>query len=349
MSLEILKDQIKKNSLQNLYLFYGPEDYLKKHYIEQIEKLLIDESMKDMNMVIVDGKTDAGLIISNCETMPFFAEKKLVIVKNSGLFKPSKKESEEKSSKAKAKTAKKLTAAEEISEYLKKLPDHVCLIFYEEEVDKRLKLLDAIKKNGLIVEFPLQKPIDIIKWAMKFIKSNGKEISHEDAAYLIENSEPYMTDVMNELKKLVQFCGDRQLISINDILKVCTRTIHGRIFDLMDAIVEKNVSLALKLLDDMVVLKEPIPKILFMVAKQFRQMYEMKLLKEEGITSNVAAGKMGISPYTATKLINHCTPFSKEKIKKAMELCVEMDEAIKTGLIKDRIATELIISTFSNV
>ena len=72
-------------------------------------------------------------------------------------------------------------------------------------------------------------------------------------------------------------------------------------FDLTDAIAEKNSSKALKLLNDMVILKEPIPKILFMIARQFRQILQVKLLHREGLTTSEIASKLGMLPYIAGK------------------------------------------------
>lgn len=345
MSLDTLKDQLKNNNIGTLYLFYGEEEYLKKYYLEQIEKKLIDDAMREMNYTLLDGKVSVNDIISNCCNMPFFSEKKVVLVKNSGLFKPTKKEAEEKPSKA-SKSAKKATPTEELMDFLKEIPEHACLVFYEAEVDKRLKLLDVLKKQGVVVEFELQKPAELVKWVVKFFKSEKKEIMQETAAYFVENSEQTMTEMMNEMKKLLLFCNLKETISLEDIKTICTRSIHGRIFDLMDAIVEKNSSLAIKLLDDMIMMKEPIQKILFMIAKQFRQMYEIKLLKESGASPGDAASKMSIPPFTATKLFKHCSPFTKEQLSRALNLCLEMDEGIKTGKIKDRMAAELIILEF---
>ncbi|MCX7921923.1 MAG: DNA polymerase III subunit delta [Clostridia bacterium] len=341
MSIDILKDDLKKNNLRSLYLFYGPEDYLKKYYTEGIEKQLLTEDMKTLNKIVLEGKVDVRKITDNCETMPVFSERKVVIVKNSGIFK-SKKKSDEAEGKGKSKGQN-----DELVSYLQNVPDYNCLIFYEEEIDKRMKAVDAIKKNGLIVEFAYQKPPELVKWVVKVFKSHKKEVDPMTAAQLIDISEQGMTEILNEINKLTLYLGDRTKVTGADIEKVCTKSVKSRIFDLTDAVAEKNASKALILLNDMIILKEPMPKILFMLARQFRQVLEMKLLGEDGLNSGEAASKMGITPYAAGKILKQAKSFTVDMLKEAVEACLEFDVAIKTGKMNDRIAAELLIARFS--
>lgn len=338
MSIEALKEDIKNNKLKNLYLFYGPEEYLKKYYLESIEKLILSEDLKALNRIVLEGKIDIKKLIDNCETLPVFAEKKIVIVKNSGVFKSKKKSGEE----SKGKNQK-----DDFTAYLENVPETTCLIFYEEEIDKRMKAVDMIKKKGLIVEFTFQKPAELIKWVAKVLRSYKKTIDQNTAAQLVDNCEQGMNDILNEINKLVLYLGDRPQVTSRDVEKVCTKSIKSRIFDLTDAISEKNAGKALKILDEMVILKEPLPKILFMIARQFRMILEMKLLYEEGLRTDQAASKMAISPYAAGKVYKQSGGFTVDMLKEAISECLELDLGIKTGKVEDRIAAELLIAKFS--
>lgn len=339
MSLDILKEDLKNNRIRTLYLFYGPEDYLKKHYTDSIEKSLLTEDLKTLNKVVLEGKAEINRILDNCETLPIFSDRKVVIVKNSGLFKPVKKTGD---------TAKKgKPGSDELSAVLQDLPDHVCLVFYEQEIDKRIKAIDAIKKNGLVVEFAYQKPDELVKWVIKRFKASSIDIDMSTASRLVENCEQGMTEILNEMEKLSSYLGNKQKVTVQDIEKICTKSIKSRVFDLTDAIAEKNSSKALKLLNDMVVLKEPIPKILFMIARQFRQILQVKLLHNEGSNTAEIASKLGLAPFIAGKILKQAGSFTVEKLKKAMEASLEFDIALKTGKIEDMTAAELLIIEFS--
>lgn len=340
MSMDVLKDDIKNGKIRSLYLFYGPEEYLKKYYMESIEKICIKEDLAALNKVVMEGKVDTRSIVETCETLPVFSDKKLVIVRNSGLFKTKKKSGDE--------GKKPKPSEDELLNYLQNIPSHVCLVFYEEEVDKRLKIVDAIKSKGLIVEFPYQKPVDLVKWVIKIFKTYKKDIDQMTASRFVENSEQGMTEILNEINKVILYMEGRPKVTGTDIEKVCTRSIKSRIFDLTDAIAERNSIKALKLLDDMVNLKEPLPKILFMITRQFRLVLEMKLLSSQGVNPGEAASRLGVTPYAAGKMIKQAGNFTVDKLKEAMEESLALDLAIKTGRMDDRVAAELLITRFSN-
>lgn len=338
MSIDILKQDIRSGTLKQVYAFYGPEEYLKKYYIESIEKLVVDKAMKDLNRIVLEGKVDARKIMDSCEACPVFSDKKLIIVKNSGLLKGGKKETE---------ASKKSQSQGGLPEYLQNMPSYAYLVFLEEEIDKRLKLTDAVKKSGLLVEFAYQKPVDLVKWVIKVCKSMGRIMDASVASYLVEISEQGMTEIYNEIQKLVMYTEGRQSITQPDVDRICTRSVKSRIFDLTDAIAEQDAVKGLKLLNDMLMLKEPLPKILFMITKQLRQILEVRLLQNKGYAAAQVASEMGLPPFIASKLIKQSSRFSEDRLKKAMEESLEYDIAIKTGKIDEKIAVELMITSFS--
>ncbi len=338
MSIDTLKEDLKNNKIRNLYLFYGPEEYLLGYYLKSISDLLLQKETSIMNITIFEGKTDINNLIDSCETMPIFSDKRVVIVKNSGLFKAKKKTE---------KADTKVKPDDKLLSYLQNISSSTCLIFCESEVDKRIKLVDVIKRNGLIVEFPYQKPDELVRWTIKAFKSFKKEIDVMKAAQMVENCEQGMNELLNEIKKLSSYMGEKTRVEGKDIQEVCIKSVKGRIFDLTDAIAEKNAIRALGLLNDMLILREPIQKIFVMIIRQFRHVLEMKLLKEEGLNQNEAASKMGISPYAASKASKQANGLTVDKLKDAIKQSLEYDVAIKTGKIDERIAMELLITEFT--
>lgn len=337
MSLEILKKQIKEDKLQNVYLFYGAEEYLIKYYITAITKLIVNDENSEMNFITFDGKTDVNSIIANCETLPIFSDKKLVIAKNSGLFKSKKGAVDSASNKKSTK--------DKLSEYIENMPPYTCLILVETDIDKRLKLVNAIKKYGLIVELDFQKPADLVKWVIKVFRSHDKSIEQMPASYLVENTDYSMNELLNEIEKIVNFVGDKTQITIKDIESVCNKSIKSRIFDLTDAISAGNISKALMLLNDMAALKEPMQKVLFMIIRQIRMIYKIKLLRQKGIRDDLVSKQMGLTPFVASKVMSISRNLDINILEKAMYYSLELDESIKTGKITDRIAIELLIAS----
>lgn len=332
MSMKILKEDLKRKRIRNLYLFYGQEEYLKKYYLNAIEKIILNEQFKDMNKVVYEGKISLARLADACETVPLFSERKLIVAKKTGLF---KKEGKEPSS-----------GKDNDIAFLKNIPEYVCLVFYEEEIDKRLKIVNAIKEIGLIVEFEYQNAVELTKWVNKVFSTYKKKISQELAARLVSYCEPAMTDILNEINKIILYMGDRDEVTADDIEKVCTKSVKSRIFDLTDAILEKNTIAAFKVLNDMITLKEPIPLILFMIARQFRLILKIKLMLENNTDINAVASRLNIHPYIAGKIASQAKRFTEEKLRKALERAYELDRDIKNGNIADRMAVELLIAEF---
>lgn len=339
MSEEILKRSIKDKDIGSLYLFYGTEDYLKRNYTNYIEENILTDEFRLMNKVVLEGKVTPAAIIGNCETPPIFCDRKLVVVKNSGLFKSKKKGDG---------TVKKAKTDDELAQFLPNVPRDACLIFIEPEIDKRVKYVDLLKKHGLIVEFNYRKPEEMAKWILRMVKARKHEMDLKTAAQLAEYCEPGMDDVLNEIEKLCLYIGDRPQITMEDIKRVCSRSVKSRVFDLTDAIGARNCAKALSLLNDLVVLKEPMPKVMYMIMRQFRQLAQIKLMKREGANQAEITGRLRLPPYFSGKIIQQAERFSLEKLEKAISTGLELDLAIKTGKIQDRTAIELMIAGISD-
>lgn len=243
MSIETLKKQINDGEIGNLYLFHGPEHFLIKKYLTLIEEKLITKDFKDINLSVFIGKTDVNKIIDACETLPFLSEKRLVIIKDSGVFKSSGKNIEgtnEKTEKVEKKEKRKKKSNDELYDFVKALPDHICIIFVEQDADKRVRYYDAVKQAGVIVEFDYQRPVDLAKWVISEFRALKIAITAGEAAYLVEYSEPGMTDIHTQVQKLSAYKADIGVVTRDDIHKVCNKSIKRKIFNLTDAISERD-------------------------------------------------------------------------------------------------------------
>ena len=130
-----LNEDIKTGKFRPVYLLYGEEAYLKKQYKDKLTKAIFPDG-DSMNYAYFEGKGIAVTeLIDLGETMPFFAERRLIVVENSGFFK---------------------NATAELADYMKVMPDTTCFIFVESEVDKRGKLFKAVKDKGCVVEMELR-------------------------------------------------------------------------------------------------------------------------------------------------------------------------------------------------
>lgn len=156
-----------------------------------------------------------------------------------------------------------------------------------------------------------------------------------------------MQIIKNELDKLTAYTEGREVITTEDVEQVCITQTTNKIFDMINAIAEGKQKRALDLYEDLLALKEPPMRILFLIARQFHQLYQLKLLEREGIPSGEIAKKAGIMPFAMRKYQAQARSFSEEELRAAVETCVAAEEAVKTGRMGDRLAVELVIMKYS--
>ena len=147
-----------------------------------------------------------------------------------------------------------------------------------------------------------------------------------------------------ELEKLICYTMGREVITKEDVEAVGTVHVTNRIFEMVTAIVAGNTRKAMDLYEDLLTLKEPPITIMFLIAKQFNQLLQVKELAGKGAQKGEIASKVKVPPFVAGKLIAQARAFSREQILSYVEFCVESEEAVKTGRLSDRLAVELLIA-----
>lgn len=318
-----LKKQIKDKNLENLYLFFGEEAFVKDLYLNHMVNLLSNNDFSDFNRIFLDGKSfDAEKIDSAIDSFPVMSDKKIVVVKDSGIFK--------------SKSDLPQDAIEFWVEKLKNLPDFTTIIFDEYDVDKRSGAYKTVSKHGLAVEFCYLKPYELAAWVVREAQKSGKKISKSAAEHLLELCDPGLNNVKNELLKLFNYCGDE--IYESDIDKVVSKPMSVIIFDITDAILNGNRDEAVKILLKLQENKTSAFNILYLLSSNFDRLLRCKLLLAEGATLDTVAAKLKLSPYVAKKYIADCKGFSEDFLTTRICKTAEYDLKIKQGLIDEKTA-----------
>ena len=320
--MQVLNQDIKNRDFKRVYLLFGDEPYLVGNYKKKLREAIAGDDT--MNFNYFEGKNpDVREIISLADTMPFFAERRLILIDGSGFFK---------------------SAPEELVNYLPDMPDTVCLIFCESEVDKRNKLYKKVKDLGYAAELKKQDSDQLMRWAAGILGKDGKKITKQVMEYFLERTGDDMENIRTELEKLICYTMGRDVITKEDVDAVGTVHVTNRIFEMVSAIVAGNTRKALDLYEDLLTLKEPPMRILFLIARQFNQLLQVKELLAAGMGKGDIASKIKVPPFAAGKLITQAKAFTREQILDYVELCVESEEAVKTGRMADRMAVELLIA-----
>lgn len=322
-----IQEDIKTGNFKQAYLLYGEEAYLKQQYKNNLKKALNPDG-DTMNYSHYEGKgIEVRGLIDLCETMPFFAERRVILLEDTGFFK---------------------NKCDELADYMKELPDYLCLIFSESEVDKRSRMYKAVKSCGRIAEFVKQDEKTLMRWAAGLLGKEGKKITQRDMELLLTKTGVDMGNIRMELEKLIAYTGARDVVTGADIEAVCTTQTQNKIFDMVRAVTEKNQKRALDLYYDLLTLKEPPMRILFLLAKQFRQLLLTKQYMQSGMSQQEISSSLGVPSFAVRNIASCARSYTVEELEQAVEDFVEAEEAVKTGRLQDVLSVELLIVKYSS-
>ena len=324
--MKTIDNDIKMGQLKNVYLLYGTEDYLKRQYRDKLKHALVEPD-DTMNFSAYEGKDiNPKELIDLSETLPFFKEKRMILVENSGFFKNS---------------------CDDLAEYMSQGPESTCFVFVEEEVDKRSKLFKAASRAGSAVEFETPKEDMLIRWILGRIQREGKKITQSVMQLFLSKTGSDMENIDKELEKLICYTLDKTEISAADVEAICTGQTENKIFEMIDAISAKNQKKALDLYYDLLALKEAPMRILFLIARQFQNLLLIKSMSAKGYPAVSIAKTAGMPSFAVQKNLRQAGAFKINQLKEAIEDCGQAEEDVKTGRMADQLAVELLIVKYS--
>lgn len=304
--MKSLNEDLKTGNFSQIYLLYGEENYLKKQYKERFVKALLPEG-DTMNYAHYEGKgIDVREVIDLAETMPFFAERRVLVFENTGFFKSA--------------------AGAELADYLKELPETAYFLFVEDEVDKRGKMYKAVKSKGRAVELPFQDENTLKRWVVGQIGRENKKITEADVVYFLNKVGIDMENITKELEKLFCYALERDVITRADIDAVCVAQISNHIFDMVNAVAEKQQKKALDLYYELLTLKEPPMRILFLLTRQYRGLYQVKQLAQKGYGRKEIAEKAGLHPFAVGKFMEQAKRFQVKELRAILEDSVDIEQ-----------------------
>lgn len=320
--MQTINDDIKTRQFKPVYLLFGEESFLKQSYKKKLKEAIAGDDT--MNYNYFEGKgLDLNELISLADTMPFFSEKRLILVEDSGFFK---------------------SAADALIEYIPNMPDTTCLIFVEEAVDKRGRLFKKVKELGHAAEMKRQDSAQLSRWAAAILAQNGRKITTATMNLFLERTGDDMENIRMELEKLISYTMGHEVVTSEDVEAITTVQVTNKIFDMVNAIVTRKTRLAMDLYEDLLTLKEPPMRILFLIARQFNQLLMVKEMTAQRADRQTIASRLKVPPFVAGKLAAQAGAFDRDQILSFVRGCVEAEEAVKTGRLNDRLAVELLIT-----
>ncbi len=328
-----INDDLKTGKLRNIYLLYGVEHYLVMTYRQKLLQAFCGTAERsalreNMNFTAFKGnEVTTEQITGIAETLPFFSDQRVILVEDSGLFGKD---------------------GDTLAEYLANMPASTAVIFVEESPDKRSRLYKAVEKHGHAAEFKMQTEETLKRWIVSKVASERKKITVRAVDALLERCAMDMEQISRELEKLFSYTMERDSIDLPDVDAVCTVRIGNHIFDMISAMANKRQKEALLLYYELLALKEPPMRILYLISRQFMQLLLIKDLRNRGYDKKRICERTQLKPFIADKYMTQASKFSTEMLVEAIRDCAIYDEDVKKGLLSDRLCVELLLVKYSD-
>lgn len=334
MIVSQLEADLKQGKLESIYLLYGEETYLLENAVKKIKKLFGNLSY-GLNYIKIDND-NVDSLIAELQTPAFGFDKKMIIIKDTDLFKKQ----------AKKKGGDNQNRIDAVANYFKDncddIKDQNVVIFIENEVEKN-ELYKQLENIGIVCNFESQKPAEIAK-RLKFIfNAYSVNIDSSTINYFMEVCGTDLQNLINETQKLVEFAGKDGTVKKEDIDSLCIKQFESVIFDLTDSLGQKNVAKSLEVLRNLIYNKEPVQKILITLYNHLKKLYMVKLCEEykKDVAENLKlkANQM----FLVSKYRRQAGYFKKEELRSILNQFIDLDEGYKNGSIDINVGLESLI------
>ena len=308
-----------------IYLLYGEDNYIKNEYLKKIKKKFVELKL-GINYIQID-ENNCQNIISDIETPAFGYDTKLIVSRNCSLLK------------------KKNVVGEKLAEYLKSNDtEGIELVIVEDDIDKITSLYKTIEKIGQVKECKEKTPRELIGQIKSIANLYQVNIKENTAQFLIECVGTNMEDIINELRKLIEYEGKGNEITIKDIDALTVKKAESVIFDLTDNLGKKNIKEAIEVLHNLLYSKEPIQKILVMLYNHFKKLYIVKI--SNGTNISQALKLKPNQTFLINKYQNQARFFEKNELRSLSEEFINLDEKSKNGNIDLNVGLESVLCKY---
>lgn len=309
--------ELKRSGPARLYLLHGQEDYLLSRFVEELTRACLPEGRDDFSYRELDGASLSMQELSDSvNSLPFATERTLTLVRGYDI-------NHVKDSDFKA-----------LEGIVSDVPDYATLAFInrgQSEPDGRLKSVKMLKKYARDIDFREQGGSALNDWLRRRFAALGKRIGSDGCEALIYASGNLMGTLLPEIEKIAAGTPGEE-ITVQDVERLAFRIPETRAFDMTDCIAGRDYDGAARCMSDLVAMGEEPLLILGALSYQMRRLYAARLAHEERLGRDFVVKCTGAkSSFAYDKLTGSARRFSLDGLRRAVELCVETDYAMKSS------------------
>lgn len=326
-----------------LYVLYGEDGFSRQQALDEIKSTIGDETALATNTTVLEGQqATVDQIRTVAETMPFLAERRLVIIQ--GLLERFESRTKAGRRKKAAGVSSRQNEYQSLADYLVTVPDSTVVVLVDGKISHKNPLLNSLSIKAKVKSFPLLDREKLIQWINNRVAGRGGSIS-TSAAQLLERFVGGNLWIMaNEIEKLVLFAGGQQ-VEADDVRQVVSYVQEGSVFNLVDAILEFRGGTAEKLAEQLLQKGASPAYLLVMLTRQVRFVVCVRELKNQRRTEAEIMGRLAMtSSFALRRTQEQASRYSMARLKEVYHRLLETDLAIKTGRYNAELALNILIA-----
>lgn len=320
-------NEIAQGVFRRVYLIYGKEHYLLAASRNRLLEALGVTDTNDMNYSRFDENNfSVDALIADADTLPFFADRRVILVSGSGYFKGNRKD------------------RDRLISYIPEIPQTTVIVFVESDVDKKSALYKAVAKNGTAEEYVLPSEKELMEWISGRLNADGIRMRRDawNEFYLRTGSSMDLMDA--EYEKLSAYCLIKKTVEKEDVEAICVNASETKVFAITDALANRNAQQVFDIYRDMIRQNEPAPVIFSLIERQLMQLYRLKQLEKDGASQARKMEAVGVkSEWVLRKLSGYQKKFTGQELSHLLECAEEYEEDYKRSRMKDSMAVEMLI------
>jgi len=325
MDIYQFKALLEKDKKFPIYVFFGDEEFFISEALLTVKAHTLKGTDPSISLIEFKGdETSGGAIFDELRTLPFFASKnKLVVVEEADDFVDKNRETLEK--------------------YLQAPASHASLVLVCNKWDKRTKLATIVDKVGISIECKRLKDHQLPNWIPTRAKHYKKNISSVAAQKLVEDVGNNLAIIDKHLEKLSIYLGEKATIDERDVDALVGVDRNRTVFELTDAVAQRNVAGALKILGQMLTHGEDSVRIISLLSWQIKRLWRAKQILNQGGDEHKVTSELQVVPFFAKRFFEQVKLYTEDNLMEKHALLLEADVKSKTSSFGTQLLLELLV------
>ncbi|HET7658383.1 MAG TPA: DNA polymerase III subunit delta [Bacillales bacterium] len=335
MQLTTVRKNIQQKQFSPLYVLYGSESFLIDEMKQAILESALDEESLDFNFSQYDmEEIPVEAALEDAETLPFLGEHRVIVIRNPYFF------------TGKTEKHKVEHDLDRLEKYIDDPAPSAIVVFTAEyeKLDQRKKVVKKLKQKGEMLEFSGANEASIYALLSERAEKVGVTFTKEANNRLLQLIGPHLFQLVSELDKMVLYAGDNGEITAEVVDLLCAKTLESNVFALVDRVIAGKLHEAMVILHDLLKQNEEPIRLLALLVRQFRIIFQVKQLKESGYTQGQMAKRLRLHPYAVKVAAGQGKAFEKQHLLRILNDFAEADFQMKTGKMDKRLALELMLT-----